>query len=116
MADYIDIKNNIEAILESNLPIVDQEYRDLILDSIMTTLRDSGLSPYGFQSDYIYGYRIEDLVVIAERLHKDKVDPRALQNDNETYLAGYNRAYEEVNASIEKSINRIIDDIRDIRS
>lgn len=116
MANYINIKNNIEAILESNLSIVAQEYRDMILDSIMTTLRDSGLAPYGFQSDYIYGYRIEDLVVIAERLRKDKVDPRVLQNDNETYLAGYRRAYEEANAALEKSVNRIIDDIRDIRS
>lgn len=108
MANYIDIKNRIEAILESNLSIVDQEYRDMILNSIMTTLRDSGLTPYGFQSNFIYGYRIEDLVVIAERLRKDKVDPRVLQNDNETYLAGYRRAYEEINESINKSINNIV--------
>lgn len=110
MANYIDIKNNIEAILESNLAIVDQEYRDILLDSIMTTLRASGLNPYGFQSSFIYGYRIEDLVVIAERLHKDKVDPRALQNDNETYLAGYRRAYEECNEAINKSISDILGD------
>jgi len=115
MANYIDIKNNIEAILESNLAIVDQEYRNMILDSIMTTIRASGLTPYGFQSNFIYGYRIEDLVVIAERLRKDKVDPRVLQNDNETYLAGYRRAYEECNESIHKSISNIFGDV-DIRS
>lgn len=49
--DYIDIKNRIEAILESNLPIIDKEYKNLLLDSIMTTLRDSGLQPYGFSSN-----------------------------------------------------------------
>ena len=57
---------------------------------------------------FILGYRVKDLVVIAERLRKDKVDPQVLRADNEAFLEGYKHARDELQASIEKSIESII--------
>lgn len=57
---------------------------------------------------FIFGYRVKDLVVIAERLRKDKVDPQVLRADNEAFLEGYKHARDEFQASIEKSIKSII--------
>ena len=108
MFDYPNVRNRIETIIECNLPIVDKEYRDLLLDSIMTTLRDCGLQPYDFQNEFIYGYRIKDLVIVAERLRENHIDEFDLQKDNESFLAGYNLAVEHCNKQIEECTNKII--------
>lgn len=66
------------------------------------------MPPVDSEDIYILGYRVKDLVVIAERLRKDKVDPQVLRADNEAFLEGYKHARDEFQASIEKSIESII--------
>lgn len=62
------------------------------------------------EESFIMGYRVKDLIVIAERLRQDKnfIDPIVLKADNEAFLEGYKLAYDELNRSIEQSINKII--------
>ena len=59
---------------------------------------------------FICGYRVKDLIVIAERLHNNKnfIDPIVLGANNDAFLEGYKLAYDEINASINKSIESII--------
>lgn len=70
----------------------------------------SEMPPVDFEDIFILGYRVKDLVVIAERIRKDKVDPQVLRADNEAFLEGYKHARDEFQASIEKSIESIIGD------
>lgn len=65
-------------------------------------------TPVDFADLRILGYRAKDLGIIAQRLRKDNIDPVVLQADNEAFLEGYKRAYDEINASIKESIDKII--------
>ena len=116
---YTDIRNNIEIILESNIPQISNEYRDLIVNSIMTTLRDSGLKPHTWTPSYITdldevkdwnicGYRVEDLYKLALILRDKRVEEIDLRDFNNCFFDGYKRAQEDFKASLEQSINSII--------
>ena len=45
MRSYLDIKNYIQNILDCNLPIVTEDCKRIILDNIMTMLREEGCGP-----------------------------------------------------------------------
>ena len=48
MRSYPDIKNYIQNILDCNLPVVTEDCKRIILDKIMTMLREEGCGPEGF--------------------------------------------------------------------
>ncbi len=59
---------------------------------------------------FICGYRVKDLIVIAERLRNNEnfIDPIVLKANNEAFLEGYKVAHDEFNESIDKAIKNII--------
>lgn len=57
---------------------------------------------------YIEGYRLKDLIVVAERLRKGDMEPQIVEGANEDFLAGYKAAHEEFNKALEESVNKII--------
>lgn len=59
----------------------------------------------------ICGYPVKDLIILAQRIHSDGLDPQTLRNSNEDYIAGYKRAYEESNKALEDAINKMVDNI-----
>ena len=116
---YAAIKNNIETIIESNIPQLSKEYRDLIVDSIMTSLRDSGLKPHTWTPSYITdidevkdwnicGFRAEELVLLACNLRENGVDDIRLQDYNKAFKDGYMSAVKEFNEGLERSIKKIM--------
>lgn len=116
---YTDIRNNIEAIIESNIPQLSNEYRDMIVSSIMTTLRDSGLKPHTWTPNFITdledvkdwticGYRVEELYKLALILRDKSAEEIDLRDFNNCFFNGYKQAQEDFKASIEQSINQII--------
>ena len=65
--------------------------------------------PYDLSEDsFIFGYRVKDLIVIAERIRKDNVYPVVLKADNEAFIDGYKRARDDFNEQLKKSIDNII--------
>lgn len=110
---YIDIKKSIEAIIETNIPQLSDEYRELIVNSIMTTLRDSGLKPHTWTPNFITdledvkdwticGYRVEDLVTFALILRDKRVEDFDIRDCNLCYLEGYNRAQKDITKQIKE--------------
>lgn len=116
---YTDIRNNIETILESNIPQLSDEYRELIVNSIMTTLRDSGLKPHTWTPNpitdledvkdwNICGYRVEELVKLSLILRDKRVEDVDLRDYNNCFFDGYKQAQEDIHKQLEESVNRII--------
>ena len=56
----------------------------------------------------ICGYSVAELVKVALILREKGVEEFDLRDYNQTYIAGYKKAYEEINKQIEESVNRII--------
>lgn len=61
--------------------------------------------------DSIYGYKIEDLILAAETLSKERVHPRDLANYHENLKLAFNIVREEQEKAIEKYIEGIGADI-----
>lgn len=114
--NYADIRKNIETILESNIPQLSNEYRELIVNSIMTTLRDSGLKPNTWTPRYITdieevkdwsicGFRVEDLVKFALILREKKIEDVDIRDYNYSFLCGYERAQADILKQIKEHFN-----------
>ena len=56
----------------------------------------------------ICGYSVSELLKVALILREKGVEELDLRDYNQTYIAGYQKAYEEINKQIEESVNRII--------
>ncbi len=115
---YIDIRKNIEAIIETNIPQLSTEYRELIVNSIMTTLRDSGLNPHSWTNfitdlddvkDWsICGYRVEELYKLALILRDRRIEDVNLKDYNNCFFDGYKQAQEDIHKQLEENVNKII--------
>lgn len=117
---YIDIRKNIEAIIETNIPQLSDEYRELIVNSIMTTLRDSGLKPHTWTPNFITdlddvkdwnicGYRVEELVKLALILRDRRIEDVDLRAYNDCFFDGYRKAYDEIHNRITKITDDLIE-------
>ena len=84
------------------------EYYQLAHDHIIILIKESRLE-VDLNNIYIEGYRLKDLLVIAERLRKDYMEPRLLEADNETFLAGYKMASEDFLKSIDEAVKKIME-------
>lgn len=56
----------------------------------------------------IMGYRIRDLIITAERIRKEGVDPWKLRNSAEDFMAGYERARNDMDEAMFKKMQEIM--------
>ena len=61
----------------------------------------------------ICGYRVEDLVKLSLILRDKNVNEYNLRDFNESFLLGYQMAREDLNKSLEESINKCIKEAAD---
>lgn len=66
------------------------------------------------QDTIVGGYFIRDLIVTAERLRKEGVDPHKLRMSCDDFLEGYKTAHEEIHRQIEKSVQDMLGNIREL--
>lgn len=59
----------------------------------------------------ICGYRVEQLVTFAEILRGKQIDELDLKDYNGAYIAGYQRAHDDIQRNIEESIQRMFEDV-----
>ena len=62
---------------------------------------------------YICGYRVKDLIVLAEDIKNRGIFDIDLKAYNENYLAGYKKACDEIEAQLTQSIQGIVSGIKD---
>lgn len=109
MARYIDLDLAIQEIQAHKERIgTDNDFYQLAHDHIIRII--SKLEAVDIEETYVKGYRVKDLVIIAERLRKDKIDPIVLKANNEAFMEGYKICSEEFKAHLEKSVEKIIGD------
>lgn len=90
---------------------LDSDLYQLAHDHIIRIIENAPSYEYELTEDsFIFGYRVKDFIIIAERLRQDKnfTDPIVLKADNEAFLEGYKLAHAEIQEQLEKSINNII--------
>lgn len=109
MARYIDLDLAIQEIQAHKERIgTDNDFYQLAHDHIIRII--SNLEPVEIEETYVKGYRVKDLVIIAERLRKDNIDPIVLKANNEAFIEGYKICSEEFKANLEKSVEKIVGD------
>ena len=69
-----------------------------------------------FKDWTICGYRVEDLYKLALILRDRKVEDINLENYNQSFFDGYAKAQEDINNSIEASINKMMADIHNLEA
>lgn len=57
------------------------------------------------ESALICGYRVKDLILFGKLFHDNAISREDIINYSDAFLAGYQKAYEEITASIEKTVN-----------
>ena len=58
-------------------------------------------------SIFIEGYRLKDLIVLAERLRREEREPKVVEAANEAFLSGYKMANEDFKRSLDEAIIKI---------
>ena len=48
------------------------------------------------ENDYIFGYRVRDLILTAERLKQQNIDPEDIRRRNDDFLEGYKKAFQDI--------------------
>lgn len=61
-----------------------------------------------FENALIYGYRVKDLIIFGKMFYENGIKREDLTKYSEAYLDGYKRAYDEINAAINKTVNSIV--------
>lgn len=107
MAKYINLESAIAAIRSHSQRVgQNNDFYQLAHDHIIDVLKRE--PSYDEEEITLYGYRAKDLVIVAERLRKDNIDPIVLKGNNEEFLEGYKHAQAEIKQSLEESIRRIV--------
>ena len=57
------------------------------------------------ENTFICGYRVKDLILFGKLFHDNVISREDLAKYSEAFLAGYQKAYEEITESIEKTVN-----------
>ena len=57
------------------------------------------------ENNFICGYRVKDLILFGKLFHDNAISREDLINYSDAFLAGYQKAYEEITESIEKTVN-----------
>lgn len=60
------------------------------------------------ENSFICGYRVKDLIIFGKMFHDKGITREDLTKYSEAYLDGYKRAYDEINAAINKTVNSIV--------
>ena len=74
---------------------------------------DPTLAIEDIAESYICGYRVKDLIVLAEDIKNRGILEINLKAYNDNYIAGYKKAYDEIEAQITQSIKGILSGIKD---
>ena len=86
-------------------------YKSTILQLIdnAPTLPDPDLMTLDdLENSFICGYRVKDLIIFGKMFHDNGIKREDLTKYSEAYLDGYKRAYDEINAAINKTVNSIV--------
>ena len=87
--------------------VITKYLRNIIEDA--PTLPDPDLITLeDFENALIYGYRVKDLVIFGKMFYENGIKREDLTKYSEAYLDGYKRAYDEINAAINKTVNSIV--------
>lgn len=118
MSDLISKSALIERIYEERKFLLDRgltgaehvitKYlRNIIEDA--PTLPDPDLMTLeDLDNAFICGYRVKDLILFGKMFHDNGIKREDLTKYSEAYLDGYKRAYDEINAAINKTVNSIV--------
>lgn len=60
------------------------------------------------ENSFICGYRVKDLIIFGKMFHDNGIKREDLTKYSEAYLDGYKRAYDEINAAINKTVKSIV--------
>ena len=87
--------------------VITKYLRNIIEDA--PTLPDPDLITLeDFENALIYGYRVKDLIIFGKMFYENGIKREDLTKYSEAYLDGYKRAYDEINAAINKTVNSIV--------
>lgn len=106
----MDLKENIRAILDEDLPSIRDDILDEITDSIfsLTTRALEPMSVDDLNNMRVMGYAVADLIIVAERLRAGGVDLMQLKNYTDGFKDGYSRANTEFNIAMKQCVKNII--------
>lgn len=63
---------------------------------------------------FIMGYRVSDLVIVAERLRAGGVDIMRLKDYNQAFIDGYQRAQADFNKAMQECIKNTVDSFNNL--
>lgn len=87
--------------------VITKYLRNIIEDA--PTLPDPDLMTLeDLENSFICGYRVKDLILFGKMFHDNGIKREDLTKYSEAYLDGYKRAYDEINAAINKTVNSIV--------
>lgn len=87
--------------------VITKYLRNVIEDA--PTLPDPDLMTLeDLDNAFICGYRVKDLIIFGKMFHDNGIKREDLTKYSEAYLDGYKRAYDEINAAINKTVNSIV--------
>lgn len=87
--------------------VITKYLRNIVEDA--PTLPDPDLITLeDFYNAFICGYRVKDLILFGKLFHDKGIKSEELRDYSEAYLDGYKRAYDEINAAINKTVNSIV--------
>ena len=87
--------------------VITKYLRNIIEDA--PTLPDPDLMTLDdLENSFICGYRVKDLILFGKLFHDNGIKREDLTKYSEAYLDGYKRAYDEINAAINKTVNSIV--------
>lgn len=75
-----------------------------IIDNAPSIPDPNFMTATDLENAFICGYRVKDLIVLGKLFHDKGITENELLNSSESFLAGYRKAYEEINESIKRSI------------
>ena len=87
--------------------VITKYLRNIIEDA--PTLPDPDLMTLDdLENSFICGYRVKDLIIFGKMFYENGIKREDLTKYSEAYLDGYKRAYDEINAAIQKTVDSIV--------
>ena len=84
--------------------VITKYLRNIVEDA--PTLPDPDLMTLeDLDNAFICGYRVKDLILFGKLFHDNAISREDLTKYSEAFIAGYQKAYEEITESIEKTVN-----------
>ena len=85
------------------------------LEELKESRKKIGCGP-DLEHDSIFGYRIKDLIILAERMKKEDITPEDLKNSTANFEAGFFASRRELEKQIEEQTKKMFKDMIDAAS